>query len=650
MNKKLLCAMLISAMSVNFAAPLISRADDIPEPTETQIAEETQAAEEIYVEEFSAAIDIPTDITDEITVSQRASESYPAIADFVTRLYRTCLNRDPDSTGLDNWVSSIANGQYTAAYAVQGFFSSEEFKKKKLSDKDFVATLYRTMLDREPGQSETDSWVKVRNTGVTDDYMLKGFVESDEFSRICSSSGVTRGSIRLTDVKDKNPNVTAFCSRMYTTCLGRGYDPTGLNEWVDSIINRGNTAADVARGFFNSTEFKNKKLSDSDFVTAYYKTILDRTPAQSEINAWAELRHAGLTNDYFIYGFIGSDEFTKICQNAGVARGNITLTDVKDKNPKIASFCARMYTTCLGRGYDPKGLNDWVNQVVSGNCPASDVVLGFFNSEEFKKRNLSDADYVTAFYKTLLNRAPGQSEIEHWAKLRRAGVSNTYIISGFVGSDEFTNLCANYGMTRGTVNAPGVMLSVMEYSQHPDYPTGCESAALYILLKYYNVNVTMEEIVNALPKGPTPYYSSDGKLYGANPETEFVGNPRSSYSYGVFNVPIANTAEKFKKGVSTKKGASLSEVTSLLDWHIPVIVWYSTKPYDGIYYSDSWYDYRTGELVRWPAGEHAVVVCGYSDSGITYSDPNTGSTRTIPRATFEKVFNQLGGRIVYYGY
>ena len=97
--------------------------------------------------------------------------------------------------------------------------------------------------------------------------------------------------------------------------------------------------------------------------------------------------------------------------------------------------------------------------------------------------------------------APGQSEIEHWAKLRRAGVSNTYIISGFVGSDEFTNLCANYGMTRGTVKAPGVMLSVMEYRQHPDYPTGCESAALYILLKYYNVNVTMEEIVNALPKG-----------------------------------------------------------------------------------------------------------------------------------------------------
>ena len=127
------------------------------------------------------------------------------------------------------------------------------------------------------------------------------------------------------------------------------------------------------------------------------------------MNASAELRHAGLTNDYFIYGFIGSDEFTKICQNAGIARGNITLTDVKDKNPKIASFCSRMYTTCH-RTTDttPRVCNDWVNQIVSGNCPASDAVIGIFsNSEEFKKRNLSDADYVTAFYKTLLNGSTG---------------------------------------------------------------------------------------------------------------------------------------------------------------------------------------------------------------------------------------------------
>ena len=194
-----------------------------------------------------------------------------------------------------------------------------------------------------------------------------------------------------------------------------------------------------------------------------------------------------------------------------------------------------------------------------------------------------------------------------------------------------------------------VHLDVMEYNQHPSYPTGCESAALYMLLKYYDVNVTMEQIVQALPKGPLPYYSS-GTLYGANPETEFVGDPHSSYSYGVFNEPLAKTAAKFKSGVKTKKGSSIDEIIALLKTGKPVVAWYTTTPGKDIYYNDSWYDYKTGKLIRWPAGEHAVVVCGFNIASktLTYRDPNTGGSRTVSFGTFEGVFKELGSRILYY--
>ncbi len=194
-----------------------------------------------------------------------------------------------------------------------------------------------------------------------------------------------------------------------------------------------------------------------------------------------------------------------------------------------------------------------------------------------------------------------------------------------------------------------VHLNVMEYNQHPSYPTGCESAALYMLLKYYDVNVTMEQIVQALPKGPLPYYSS-GTLYGANPETEFVGDPHSSYSYGVFNEPLAKTAAKFKSGVKTKKDSSIDEIIALLKTGKPVVAWYTTTPGKDIYYNDSWYDYKTGKLIRWPAGEHAVVVCGFNIASktLTYRDPNTGGSRTVSFGTFESVFKELGSRILYY--
>ena len=109
-----------------------------------------------------------------------------------------------------------------------------------------------------------------------------------------------------------------------------------------------------------------------------------------------------------------------------------------------------------------------------------------------------------------------------------------------------------------------------------------------------------------LPKGPLPY-EKNGVIYGANPEKEFVGNPRNSYSYGVFNIPIAKTAAQFRSGVVTKKGASISEIISIIDSGNPVIAWYTSDPDKDIAYNDSWYDYQTNELIRWPAGESPSI-------------------------------------------
>jgi uncharacterized protein YvpB len=192
-----------------------------------------------------------------------------------------------------------------------------------------------------------------------------------------------------------------------------------------------------------------------------------------------------------------------------------------------------------------------------------------------------------------------------------------------------------------------VMLSVPEYNQHPDYPTGCESASLYILLRYYDVDVSMEQIVEELPKGPLPY-QNDGILVGANPENEFVGNPKDSNSYGVFNEPIKTVANKFKEGAKTKNNATLEDIETLISKGHPVIAWYTTNPNVGIIYKNEWIDYKTGEQIKWPSYEHAVVIVGCSKDNIFYNDPNTGSGAGMSKKYFIQAFNQLGGRIVYY--
>ncbi len=193
----------------------------------------------------------------------------------------------------------------------------------------------------------------------------------------------------------------------------------------------------------------------------------------------------------------------------------------------------------------------------------------------------------------------------------------------------------------------GVMLDVIEFCQYPDYPTGCESVSLYMLLNYYGVDVTVEQIYDLLPMGAQPYDDENGVRHGANPEREFVGDPRSEYSYGVFNEPIAQVAERFMPGVRTKTGATLEDIKAILDTGNPVLAWYVSAPMRDIMYRWSWLD-ENGELVHWPGGEHAVVVCGYDDTSLTYRDPNAGTTVVIDFLTFLKSFRELGGRIVYY--
>lgn len=184
------------------------------------------------------------------------------------------------------------------------------------------------------------------------------------------------------------------------------------------------------------------------------------------------------------------------------------------------------------------------------------------------------------------------------------------------------------------------------YSQFPEYPTGCETIALYILLQYYNIDVTPDELIENLKKGQMPYEIGD-KMYGGNPELEFIGDPTDDYSYGVFNTPIAELASKYKENVQNKEGLELEEVLDLIKENRPVIVW-TTIGNISSNISSEWIYRRTGETIYWKENEHAVVVIGYSNKSVIVSDPYTGEIEKYDREKFKENYDYLGKRAVYY--
>lgn len=178
------------------------------------------------------------------------------------------------------------------------------------------------------------------------------------------------------------------------------------------------------------------------------------------------------------------------------------------------------------------------------------------------------------------------------------------------------------------------------------YPTGCESAALTSLLKFWGVSVNMWDVVNKLPKGSLPY-SENGIRYGGNPYLEFVGHPSISSSYGVYEKPIISVANSFKSGIIDGTGTSLEGVLNIVKEGRPVVVWvsmYMAVPY----VSTSWIYRPTGEKISWMANEHALVVIGYTPSQVIVTDSLNGGVRYYDKNVFRSRYNTYGKRAVYY--
>ena len=124
----------------------------------------------------------------------------------------------------------------------------------------------------------------------------------------------------------ENSGVEAFVTRLYQVCLDRKPDKDGLNDWVNQLKN-GKTGGEVAYGFVFSKEFKNKKLSNADFVEYMYSAFFGRKSDAAGKKYWVDQLDNGATKGHVFDGFIGSAEFKKLCAKYGIEAGNMNYED-----------------------------------------------------------------------------------------------------------------------------------------------------------------------------------------------------------------------------------------------------------------------------------------------------------------------------------
>ncbi len=243
-----------------------------------------------------------------------------AIESFVTRMYEQCLSRDPDQAGLDGWAGQLENGNMNGAQIAEQFVFSNEMLEKNLSNEEFVNVLYRSMMGREADAAGRTGWVNELSNGyMTRSQVTKAFVESTEFTNICTSYGITRGTYDASIAP-----IEHFVTRFYTLCLERNADQAGLYGWVNNLKNQYMNGAQIADAFIFSDEFVNKNVSDEKYIELLYNTLLGRPSDANGKAGWVgELQGGHMTREGMMKAFIESTEFTGICETYGITRGSL---------------------------------------------------------------------------------------------------------------------------------------------------------------------------------------------------------------------------------------------------------------------------------------------------------------------------------------
>ena len=250
---------------------------------------------------------------------------------------------------------------------------------------------------------------------------------------------------------DNNPYTTEskvedFVKRLYQKVLDRECEQAGLFDWTSRLLIRDESGAEVARGFFFSNEYMNKKTSNSVYVDTLYGAMFDRAADAGGKSGWMKDFDTGFSREFVYRGFAESQEFQNLCNRYGIERGYVTMSEARDKNRGVTEFVSRIYMKALSRNQvDSDGLNDWCNRILTGTSP-KDVVAGFIFSEEFTNRKLSNDSFIKVMYETYFDRQADTAGYNDWMNRLSKGASMQDVVDGFSDSEEFDNLIKSFGL------------------------------------------------------------------------------------------------------------------------------------------------------------------------------------------------------------
>ena len=249
-----------------------------------------------------------------------------------------------------------------------------------------------------------------------------------------------------------------FVTRCYSLALGREPDEIGFNDWKGFLSEGKMVGSTVVYDFIFSPEYLVQNKTDEEFVNDLYTMFLGRPADQGGYDSWCELINQGWSREDVFAGFANSTEFNGLCSGYGISAGFYTNKYSLEQVNNINLFVERLYKTCLSRLGDQGGQKDWVEGMLNGTYTGVECAINFIKSDEYTNLGLSNEQYVENLYVGFMGRTFDEAGKTAWLELLRSGaMTRDQVLEGFANSVEFEEICANYGIERGSYTATNVV-------------------------------------------------------------------------------------------------------------------------------------------------------------------------------------------------
>jgi hypothetical protein len=349
--------------------------------------------------------------------------------EFIVSLYRSILNREPDR-GMDNWVNSLKQGT-TREQIYKAFFESPEYMGHGQDQRTYITDLYQSIVGRDPEVPEVNFWaIFLTQGGTRDEVMTAVFASSEYRQLVANCDRIAHPEIKVFGKRCAEDR--EFIDSLYRSILNREPDRDGMKHWMEAL-RRGATREEIYAGFFESTEYAGMAKNNQGYVIDLYEAILGHDPEKSALNYWIISLNQGLSRKEVMNRIFQSAEYKNLVAGCDVFVKRCAM-DVE--------FVPALFRCLLKREPKHDELDHWINSLRRG-MSREQAYAEFFDALEYKNKGTNNRAFITDLYLAIMGREPEDLGLNRWMGELNHGKSRHDVVDAFLRSPEYRKLVAD---------------------------------------------------------------------------------------------------------------------------------------------------------------------------------------------------------------